>query len=186
MKPIKILGLIATAAATLMALAGTASATITNPSGTPYTGNIQFSSSNLSFDGSVKIACQSSTTGFSIVNGSTTGSSALSFSGCGADTMNVLENGSLAIASSGAVTSTGAVITMQLHRSVLGFPVTWHCLYITNMTNIGTLTEGVAPAVLHIGAAPIPEAATDGACGNDMVWTGSYTVASPSGAITVD
>jgi hypothetical protein len=188
MKYMKMLGLLAVAAAALMAFVGTASATVTSPAGTAYAGNIVSSSSNTSLDGSVKVSCTSSTVeGDPSSAGATSGTiSKLTFANCGNDTVKVNANGSLAISSSGTVTSTGAEVTVQLHRTVLGFPVTTHCIYKTNNTSVGTLTEGVSPAVLHIGSSPIPEVATDGACGNDAVWTGSYTVSTPSGAITVD
>lgn len=179
MKYVKMLGLLAVAAAALMAFVGTASATVTSPAGTKYTGNIHSTSINTSLDGSVKVSCLHSTVVGYVEDGKTTGNiSTLHFSECGKDTVSVLANGSLTIASNGTVTSTGAIVTVQLHRSLLGFPVTTHCIYETNNTDVGTLVEGTEP-VLNIGSAPIPEVATDGACGNDAVWTGSYSVKSP-------
>jgi hypothetical protein len=178
MKYMKMLGLLAVAAAALMAFVGTASATVTS-TGAIYTGNIHAHSSNTSLDGSVKVSCTGSTVEGYVNNGSTTGSvSVLTFTGCGNDTVSVLQKGSLTIGSSGTATSTGAEVTVQLHRTVLGFPITTHCIYKTNNTDVGTLTEGNTP-ILHIGSAPIPEVATDGACGNDAVWTGSYHVTQP-------
>ena len=60
MKSVKILGLLAVAAAALMALAGPASATITS-GGSAYTGEIVATSSNFEIDGSVDIKCKHST-----------------------------------------------------------------------------------------------------------------------------
>jgi hypothetical protein len=183
MKNFKMLGLLAIAAAALMAFAGTASATLTEAAGDPVEAGDSIHAEapgGTKLDGSVVIECLESTVnGVVSTNGGTSGPiSVLSFSKCGNDTVSVLNRGTLAIASSGAVTSTGAEITIQTHRVVLGFPVTTHCIYKTNNTAVGTLVSGTE-AKLNIGSAGIPQIATDGACGNDAVWTGSYRVNSP-------
>jgi hypothetical protein len=180
MKYAKLLGLLAVASAALMAFAGAASALVTSPSGTAYNGEIHATSTNTALTGSVKISCSHSTVSGSVSKGSTTGNiKTLTFTGCGNDTVSVKSGGSLSITSAGTLFSTGAEVTVLTHQTVLGFPVTTHCIYKTNNTHVGTLKEGSSPS-LNIGSAPIPEVATDGACGNDAVWTGSYSVLTPS------
>ena len=201
MKYLKMLGLLAVAAASLMAFAGTASATITNGGGA-YDGPLVSSSSNSELDGSVDVKCKSSVVEGSVEKGNTSGTiSNLSFTECGGDTVTPIPitevisseptvhktyYGSLAVASNGTVTSSGAEVTVQLHRSIFGFPITTHCIYATNNTAVGTLTEGVNPAVIHLSGTNIPQKPTDSACGESAQWTGTYTVSTPTGAITVD
>ncbi|HST68080.1 MAG TPA: hypothetical protein VLI94_00290 [Solirubrobacterales bacterium] len=183
MKYVKMLGLLAIAATALMAFAGTASATLTSPAGTKYGGEIIATSTNSQLDGTVDITCtHSEVKGKPSAAGSTSGTiSSLTFTNC-SRSVTVTANGSLAIASDGTVRSTGARVTVQ--TTILGFPV--HCIYATNNTVVGKLTEGVAPAVMHIGSAPIPQEATSGLCGEDAEWTGTYTVKTPATAIVVD
>lgn len=187
MKYVKMIGLLAVAAAALMAFAGPASAKLTSPSGTTYGGTIHATAGTTSLDGSIDVTCTSSTVTGTVSSGSTSGPvSSLSFSGCGKDTVTVLGSpshgnaGTLAI-SGGSVFSSEAEVTVQLHRSVLGFPITTHCVYVTNNTNVGTFTGG-SPAKLDIDSAQIPvdEEQSDGACGDTAEWTGSYTVNTPN------
>jgi hypothetical protein len=187
MKCFKSLGLLAVVALATLAVAGTASATITSPAGTAYSGTLKATSTSFSLDGSVKVSCSSAAYEGNVDKGATAiALSSVTFGGCGVDTWSVLAKGSLTIGSEGTVKSTGLELTTQMHRFVLGFPVTTHCIYKTNNTAMGTLTEGVSPPVHHIGSAPVPEVATDAACGNDAVWTGTFTVSTPSSAIVVD
>jgi hypothetical protein len=183
MKYVKMLGLLAIAATALMAFAGTASATLTSPAGTKYGGKIIATSTNSELDGTVDITCSHSVVeGTPSAAGSTSGTiNTLDFTGC-SRSVTVTANGSLTIASNGEVKSTGARVTVQ--TTIFGFPV--HCIYKTENTKVGTLTEGVAPAKMHIGSAPIPQEATSGLCGDDAEWTGTYTVTTPASAIVVD
>jgi hypothetical protein len=183
MKYVKMLGLLAVAAAALMALAGTASAKVTSPAGTEYSGAITATSTNSALDGTVDITCKhSGVSGTLASKGATNGTiTSLTFTEC-SRAVTVTATGTLSIASNGEVKSTGARVTVQ--TTILGFPV--HCIYKTENTKVGTLTEGVAPAVMHIGSAPIPQEATSGLCGEDAEWTGNYTVTTPATAIVVD
>lgn len=61
-----------------------------------------------------------------------------------------------------------------------------HCIYATNNTIVGKLTEGVAPPVMHFASGPIPQEATSPLCSDDAEWTGTYTVSTPASAIVVD
>jgi hypothetical protein len=185
MKHLKTLGSLAVAAAALMVFAGTASATITAPAGTAYSGAFSATSTNNTLHFSVTVECKHSTLGATISEGATSGPvTNLSFTQCGTDTVTVLKNGTLSIASDGTVSLTGSEFTSTWHRTVLGFPLTTHCIY--TFGNIGTLTEGATPPVIDIGSSQITRLPTDGACGETAVWTGSFTLSEPAGAITVD
>jgi len=185
MKYIKTLGLLAVAAAALMAFAGTASATITSPAGTSYGGEIVASSSNSELDGSVDVKCKASTVkGKPSSTGDTSGSiTSLTFTECGADTVSVINMGTLRLEKQGGgwitVSSTGAEVTVQVHRSVFGFPVTTHCIYATSNTAVGTLSEGTNWHIALSGT-NIPQKATDGGCGSNAQWTGTYSGTTPS------
>lgn len=201
MKYAKILGLLAVAAAALMAFVGSASAT-TLTEGTEKTkvknGTIIEGKSvgNTVLDGSVNITCEHSTVKGEVTQeGSETttvkgGISSLTFEKCGTTTITVINGGTLEVHTknktadnTGTVTSSGAHVTIQTHSFFLG---TTHCIYATNNTHIGELTgsdHGPAPthttATLHITSAPIPQTVTDGLCGNDAEWTGTYEITKP-------
>lgn len=199
MKYVKMLGLLAMAAAAVMAFVGSASAaTLTSPTGTVLgTGTVIKAAAEgvTKLDGSVDVACNESHVEGTVTNagggvptqtveGNIT---KLEFTGCAKDTVNVLAGGSLSIHSlgngNGTLTSTGAIVTVQLHRTLLGFPITTHCIYVTNNTHIGTVTgshnTASGTATLDIDSALIPQEPTDGACGENAEWTGSYEVTEP-------
>jgi len=199
MKYFKMLGLLAVAAAALMAFAGTASATITY-NGSAYTGTIEATSSNSELDGTVDVKCAKSTVAGNLSNGATTwGFDTLTFTECGSDTVSVIGNhffigpvtvidpiGNLRIDSDGTVYVEGAEVTVQVHRSVFGFPVTTHCIYRTAAnpgTDVGDLIEG--STFIALSGANIPQVSTDGGCGSNAQWTGFYKITKP-GALTVD
>ncbi|HEX5984407.1 MAG TPA: hypothetical protein VFY69_09400 [Solirubrobacterales bacterium] len=185
MKYLKMSGLLAAAIAALLALAGTASATITSPAGTAYSGTIEATSTNNEFDFTVDMKCGHSAFAATITEGATSGPvTDLSFGECGSDTITVLNNGTLSIASDGTVNLGGAEFTWTWHRNLFGFPVTFHCIYAFG--SIGTLTEGATPAVIHSGSSELQRKTTDSGCGETAIWTGTYTVSEPAGAITVD
>lgn len=185
MKYVKMFGLLVIGAAAPMAFAGTASATITSPAGTAYTGNIQMTAPLVEFETGGNVKCHSVLEG-SVTKGETTVPiTKLVFSACGSDTFSVLKKGHMFIASNGTVSLSGTEYTKMLHRTIFGFPLTTHCILRLENTSIGTLTEGVSPAEVHFGSSVIPNVETDGEC-SDAVITGDYTVTTPSGAITVD
>jgi len=201
MRHIKMLGLLTVAAAAMMASAGTASATITS-GGSAYTGEIVASSTNFEMDGVIDIKCKQSTLAGSASSGATTFAiNSMGFTECGSDTVMHIPNtevilkdptihstdyGSLAVASDGTISLEFAYITVQVHRTVFGFPVTTHCLYETDFltgTDIGKLTEGTTN--ITIASANIPQKPTDTSCGTSAQWTGNYTISKP-GALTID
>jgi hypothetical protein len=184
MKYAKILGLLAIAAAALMAFAATASATeVTSPAGTVYTGTIVSENENghvILHNPISKIECASNVTGTVSTHGAgvTAGGpiTALSFTGCTNNWhVTVVSGGSLEIHASGGgngtLTSSGA--TVEATR----FGVT--CRYATNNTDIGTVTAG-EHATLDISAA-IPFHSGSPLCGSGATaWTGSYKITSPT------
>lgn len=202
MKRIKMLGLLAAMATALMVFAGTASATLTEAPEDPVDAGdpIHAVALNTSLDGAVDIACDESTvSGEFTENGGTTASlSTLNFNGCNKDTVSLIKTGVLTIASNGTVSSNGAEVTVQIHRTIFGFPITTHCIYATSGTAIGTLEESsTAVKTIHnpgaeneektfggtakikIESSGLGQKATDGACGEGSQWTGSYTVTTP-------
>ncbi|HST69752.1 MAG TPA: hypothetical protein VLI94_08865 [Solirubrobacterales bacterium] len=192
MKYVRTLGLLAVAATALMAFAGTASATLTSPPGTKYGGEIVATSTNTQLDGTVDITCGHSEIAVQVNTGATSGIIRnLTFTNCSRTVTPEYfieipslrrDYGSVSIDSAGTVRSSWVKVTVQ--TTILGFPV--HCIYKTSITDVGTLTEGVAPAKMHIGSAPIPQETTSGLCGEDAEWTGTYTVTKPFSAITID
>ncbi|HST69751.1 MAG TPA: hypothetical protein VLI94_08860 [Solirubrobacterales bacterium] len=188
MNYLKMLGLVAVAATALTAFAGTASAAVTT--GLPVA-EIEATSTNFGADGTVNITCAHSHFKLTMVEntanhphkaGSTFATVTTWVWVSCSRTMTTTATGTMSIASDGTVRSIGARFTVQ--TTILGFPV--HCIYKTENTVVGKLTEGVAPAKMHIGSAPIPQEATSGLCGEDAEWTGTYTVTSPTTAIFVD
>ncbi|HEX5989947.1 MAG TPA: hypothetical protein VFY75_07035 [Solirubrobacterales bacterium] len=186
---VKILGLLAVAAAALMALATTATATtITSPTGTTYTGTIHAESEVTTTLHSelLSVSCKKSTLTGSIGTHSSTGTAhgpitTLDLSECGEDVVTVLVPGTLEIHSSSThsiLTSTGAIITVHTH--VFGID----CLFETNNTDIGLLTDshhsGRTEATLDIDSALIPRTGDSMFCGPVGEWTGSYVVTTPT------
>ena len=180
----KMLGLLAVAAAALMAFAATASAdTATSPTGTTYAGSFHASSGGHAvLDNPIaKIECPSTVGGAIDTQGSgekvSGGISTLTFNNC-TDSwhVTVVAAGRLLVEAyasgyDGDVYSTGA--TVEATRFGIS------CRYATNTTTIGRLTGG-SFAELHISAS-IPFHSGSIFCGSGATsWTGGYTVTSPS------
>jgi hypothetical protein len=199
MKYLKKLGLGALLVAGMLVGAGGASAS-TLTQAPPYTGVVKAESKGaISWDGTASISCQKSLLEWGVeehgAGMSITGAlSHLTLEECGKDTVTVFINEHTAIelqatsSGNGTITMDGLEITAQVHRTVLGFPITTHCIYKTGNTHVGTFTGSGSTggtAAWDIGSSPLPQVATDGACGNDAVLTGSYTFTSPD-YLTVD
>lgn len=200
MKYLKILGLVAIAAAALMAFAsaGTASATELTCTNAEHI-EVMCSVGTVIHavnEGRIiwhppfgAIECSEST-----IEGSTTNTgggtetikvsiSTISWGSCNA-TITVLRKGSLEIhtkgtsATEGTVTSTGTEVTTEF--------IGTHCIYNTNGTDIGTLTGSTAPTINGRTAtidleATIPRTGgRSGAfCGSTAQWTGAYEIDKP-------
>jgi hypothetical protein len=181
MKYIKMLGLLAVAAAALMAFAGTASAVqLTSPAGTTYTGKIKASSTDSVLHGSfTSVSCaEAGVEGEVESHGGSTVSGpikTLSFGDCtGGEVTTVKNAGTLSINSKGEVFSTGAEV--KVHTSV------GECIFTTSGTKVGTFTSSptsTSHATMSMSSASIPRTGGSFFCGSSGVWTGSYTVTSP-------
>jgi hypothetical protein len=184
MKYVKMLGLLAVAAAALMAFAGTASAdTATSPTGTTYTGSLHASSEGhaVLHNPIAKIECPSTVGGTIDTHGpgvKVSGAiSTLTFNNC-TDSWHVtvvaagrLSADGYASGYDGDIYSSGA--TVEATRFGIS------CRYATNTTTVGRLTAGSTPT-MHINAS-IPFHSGSIFCGSGAtVWTGGYTVSTPS------
>ena len=176
MKCVKMLGLLIVVAAALMAFAGTASATTTtSPEGTTYTGNVHLTDTHVIWEGAfVAVTCEHSTiAGTVIAHGG--GSeiiavSSMTLTGCNYP-VTIKNKGSLAINSSNAVTSTGAEVSIATSVGT--------CVFTTNGTTIGSITEG-SNASLDVNSAKIPRTGGNFLCGSSGTWKGSYDFTTPN------
>jgi hypothetical protein len=185
MKFTKMLGLLAVAAAALMAFAGSASGTLTSPSGVAYSGTIHGSSEgSLTMTGSLTIPCNNSTLAAEITTNDENEASGpvttLTLEECGNDTITVNSEGTLTVTDEGGNTakvySTNTEITWLMHRPFVG---TVHCIYKTTNTFIGTLTGSNhgsnTTATLDISSS-LERVLTAPFCGTHSTWEGSYSV----------
>jgi len=195
MKNVKTLGLLAFTVVVLTAFTGAASATeLTSPKGTKLVNGTAIKASVLFptvFPGGVP--CEASTINGEIINeGNANATVVIAGSSietmlCGPDTVTVLDPGVWEVHTknagsdnTGTVTSSGVAITTMSHRSVMGVPITIHCIYETENTDMGILEGGT----LEINAV-FPVRTTDGSCANPK-WTAFYGVTKPAGALVVD
>ena len=181
MKYVKMLGLLAVAAAALMAFAGTASATISSSTG--ETPTIEATGVNTALDGAfTTVTCShSAVKGTVNAHTATTASgpiSTLDFTGCNypvtVTTPGSLEVTTVAPTGNGTLTSSNA--SVSIHTSV------GTCVFTTNKTHIGTVTGSITTggnAVLDI-TGKIPRTGGNFLCGSSGQWTGSYTITHPS------
>jgi hypothetical protein len=186
MKYIKMLGLLAVAAAALMAFAGSASATEIKSS-TGSTPTIHAEAGTTTLHGVTDIICHNSTVAGTVsehVSGTPKGSiSTLTFGNCtqhvtvltdgsGANGTGTLEVHAAKKTGDGVLTSNGTRVTVTI--TSLGLS----CLFETQNTTIGTVTGGKT-AELDIESAGISRVGHSIFCG-DGVWTGSYSVTHPT------
>jgi len=197
MKYVKILGLLAVAAAALMAFAGSASAaTLTSPENVTYTGEIHATSEgHAKLENPVaKIECHSTVKGTVEKHGTgvTVGGAISellwgtegSLNGKCTNSWHVttVTAGSLEVhykaPGEGTLTSTGATVD----TTRLGVT----CTYRTNETHIGTLTDSSktvpagGTATLHVSASIPLHSESSGLCGSgNAKWEGSYSVLTP-------
>jgi hypothetical protein len=191
MKYVKMLGLLAVAAAALMAFAGVASATtVTAPAGTYYTSTISAerdASKSLTLHGIADVTCNKSSVGGKVESHGTGVTaegkiSTLTFTECDHH-VQVLKPGSLTVhgigSGKGTLTSSGAEITVEFTTEAFGDV---HCVFATNNTHLGTVIPAASStghAKLEIESATIPRIGPF-ICGSAQ-WTGSYKVTTPTG-----
>jgi hypothetical protein len=196
MKHLKMFGLAAMAAMALMGLVGVGSAsatTLTSPTGTVYTGEIDASlepgTSALLEAGFFNITCTTSTvkgqpnaqSDTTTVNGPintlTFGSTATP---CNA-TVTVITNGSLEIHAIGTGNEVNGTLTGKSSEVTVAALGT-SCVYGTSTgTDLGTLTgtqKTGGTATMDIEAS-LPRISGGFACANPAKWTGKYTVTTP-------
>lgn len=179
MKQLKMLGLSALAVMALIAPAGQASASVTSPAGTEYTGTLEASITHsfLLKAGFAEITCSLSVLKGKVENNIGTFAigkiSTLSFNFCNA-TVHVLSNGSLEIFSTGAGKGDLRGYNTQITVATMGVS----CVYgTTTQTPIGTITGGTQ-AVMSI-AASLPKISGGFLCANPASWTGAYKLTAP-------
>jgi hypothetical protein len=187
MKYIKILSLMAVAAAAFMAFAGTASATILeSTSGTLGKGAvIESTGTNAVLKaGFATVECGHSEVDGKVTNAGGAGVSVsgdvsnLKFSSCNM-TVTTLKPGSLTIhhtsGKNGTLTSSGAEVKVDNHST--------SCVYGTNNTDIGTVTGG-EPATLNASAS-LAKISGGFLCASTATWTASYQVTVPNNGLFV-
>lgn len=207
MKYVKMLGLMAVAAAALMAFAATASATtLTSPTGTIYTGKIHAEVDTNegalapTLDGAFStVNCKKSTVEGTVEShgaGVTAGGkiTTLTFGECNFP-VTVLKPGTLSIHAikpeSGEHktcentpntpdTCWGTLYSDKAEVTVA--TSVGSCIFTTANTSIGTLTTTPTTgktATLDIGSSPIPRTGGNFLCGATATWTGNYVVDTP-------
>jgi hypothetical protein len=192
MKYIKMLSLLAVAAAALMAFAGTASATTLDDSegamgvGDTIEASLEKGTSAALKAGFATITCTESGVNGHITNAGGSGQAVsgtideegLTFNSCNA-TVTVLNEGSLSIThtsgSNGSLSSTGAEVTVAIGST--------SCVYGTpTAKTIGPVTGGT-PATLKAEAS-LSRISGGFLCANPATWTANYIVTNP-GTLTV-
>ena len=189
MKHLKILGLLAVAAAAMMAFASAASADdVTSPKGTVYTGHLAAAAEGhaILHNPIAEIKCASTVTGFvehheptekvrgdisSLTFGSPVGTCTNSWH------VTVVSGGELSVEwQAGGAGFNGDVYSDGATVEATRFGIT--CRYKTETETVGTLTGGKT-ATMHIDA-DIEFHSGSGLCGTDPTeWTGSYILNSP-------
>lgn len=191
MKYVKMLGLLAVAAAAMMAFAATASATtLTSPAGVSYTGEIHAESEGATtLDGPSDITCNNSTvSGHVEKHGAEVTASGklttLDFTNCNQH-VTVKKAGELIAHTDDPKKADGnAILTSvgaEVEVVITGLGIT--CVYSTAATGtvVGTLTGSTTKhATLDIDSSPIPRTGGSFFCGSSAEWTGNYTVTTPS------
>jgi hypothetical protein len=188
MKYVKMLGLLAVAAAAPMAFAGTTSATLTDGSGGSPSTLHASSEGSVALTGTLSVTCEESTVGGTVTTNDANEASGsietLTFEKCDDDTVEVLAKGTLkvtddSIGNDGTLSSTGAEVTIVTHRPFVG---TLHCIYKTSNTDLGTVNGGT-PATINIPSISLERVSTSFGCGSHSTFEGSY---SGSGTLNID
>ncbi|HEX5988909.1 MAG TPA: hypothetical protein VFY75_01680 [Solirubrobacterales bacterium] len=181
MKYVKMLGLLAVAAASLMAFAGNASASqLTSPSGTIYSGEFKATGGTIELHGEAfSVNCKTSSMAGNVTEQGSGITIKIPFS---------FQLGScsfpVTITVSGTLIFHVRIIPPRIKVTVTGLKFTIHgpfginCLYEANETELGTLTEGTT-AKLDIESALIPRTGDSAFCGSFGELTGSLTVNTP-------
>jgi hypothetical protein len=185
MNHLKKIGLLVIAAASLMALAGSASAfTLTSPTGTEFTGTMSTSleGSALLEAGFANITCTTGTVAGKLTTNNETEASgeitSVSFSNCGSATVDTLNNkGTLTVLKgSKAASGTGVEVTTAVFGT--------SCVYgLGGGTSLGGMTNTVVGGVDKITldvAALLGKISGGFLCASPAKWTANYIVTNPA------
>jgi hypothetical protein len=184
MKHVKMLGLLVVAAASLLAFASSASATatLTSPAGTEYTGEIHATlEGSATLKAGITDTCTESTVKGKVETNNTTHAagkiSVLTWGKCTAHTTTT-KLGSLTIKPNGDVFNIDTIVHV-VETTAFGNITCNYGGGPAPGTKIGTLTAGT-PATLDINTTSLPrQAGSSGLCAEKGTWTGNYTVTSP-------
>ena len=195
MKILKMIGLLAVAAAAMTVFATTASATTaTSPKGTTYTGAIVAEGeghSTLHGANGISVSCPGAVSAGVGTHGAgmtleltvtglvlgTAGAPCTNSDVVHVTTLGELEIHNISGTENGTVTSIGTTVNVTDNTGV-------SCGYVTSSTDIGTLTAG-SPATLDLNSAKIARHSGSILCGSTGTWTGSYKVTTP-GSLFID
>jgi len=190
MKHVKMLGLLVMAAAALMAFASSASATavLTSPAGTEYTGTIHATLEGTALlKAGIEDTCTESTAHGTVSVNNTehakgnltatgTPPTGLTFGKCTLDTKTITP-GSLTIDDKGTVYTENSRV--EIKDTIFGIT----CFYgaETGKVDIGTLTTGT-PATLDISTSSLQRevGSSTSFCAEKGTWTGNYKVTTPA------
>ncbi len=190
MRYIKVFGLAAVTAIAMMALAGTASATVaTSPEGTAYTGKIKAQSVtehvDLTGPFGLHLQCNSSGEGTLESHGSSSTVrgeiEVFPFPSCtNGYSVSTLKGGQLEVHTEGGSSNGNGTLTSHNGEFEVKTPAEMTCIYKTNNTYIGVLTgsnKGHAKADI---SATVPRTGGSALCGASGTLKASYTVTTPS------
>jgi hypothetical protein len=199
MKYAKMLGLLAVAAAALMAFAGSASATtLTSPAGTTLGKGATIHASlkaetEAVLSGTINVKCKKSTVAGEVKTpGSETTTvsgplSTLTFDECNPNTASTVKLGNLEVHTEGASSNgNGTLTASEVEATVLTHTIlgTTHCLYTAENLDIGKVTgsinNGSGNATLTASEVELGRKTTDFGCGEVAKWTATYVVSTPS------
>ncbi|MGN6201275.1 MAG: hypothetical protein ACTHNY_02580 [Solirubrobacterales bacterium] len=183
MKHQKMFGLLALAAASLMAFASSASATptLTSPAGTEYTGALEATmtpGTSSVMKAGIETTCTGSTATGTVTTNTEVragGAGSITTEKCSKD-MVTLKGGELTIFPSGTVFAIGNEVTVN--DTSLGIS----CVYgggASPGTDIGTLIGG-SPAKISINTTKLKKISGSFFCASEGTWTSNYTVTKPS------
>lgn len=194
MRCAKIAGLAAMCAIGLMMFAGNASAgtRLTSPTNTLYTNVIHaVSEGKIKIEGVANAECDSTLQWSNESHGTTVTATGnltfFTFFACNAHVV-TLKTGEMIIHSdnnsNGTLTSSGLEFTVE-YTTIFG---NIHCVFLTNNTDIGTLTGSHTTggnAIFHLNGAIPAAAGSQFLCGAGATLTGTYRVTTPN-ALYVD
>lgn len=187
MRYIKMLGLVAVAAAAMLAFAAAASATTIMSSGSPYTGKIaaEILGGGVQLHGVETFTCQTSVGEGTVEEHGSSITAKGKVSGwdltdCNSNVdLAVFKTGELEVhaTSKGNATVTSSGVEIQVTNTSMGLT----CIFTTTNTHIGTLKGNESNnARLELESAEVPRTGGSIFCGSSGEITGEYEITTPS------